>query len=70
MHQIFKSLSFIKSMMIRTIKVVLREVGLMNFDDPGIPSLEAYFKMCSSQKITHFTGFTMSGIDNLVNFML
>lgn len=65
LHKLF----FKKSVICRTLKVILREVGLMNFDDPAIPSLEAYFKRCSSQKITHFTGFSMSGRNSLRTFI-
>lgn len=47
--------------MIRTLQVILKEIGQYNFDDPSLTTLDMYFARCIEDEYNHLTNFSMNG---------
>lgn len=63
-HSNLQKYQFNQTLMKRTMEVILKEVGLFNFKNPTLTSLEMYFARCHSINPSYFPGFLMSGISN------
>lgn len=58
----FQKYVFRGVLMNRTMLVILREIGLLNFNNPSLTTLDLYFARCNASDQSSIPGFAMNGM--------